>query len=295
MGVYRRGNKLWVVFRDASGRRVFSSTPYRPGQEQEAAATLQKVEAGVRRKAAAGSATLGSYAAAWAEKRHATGMSNARVDLGRLRDNVLPELGHKALGDVTRHEVEALLHALRETHAPKSVWNIWGALHRLFEDAAHDDLVTGNPCDVRRGTLPAKVDADPEWRAGAVYTREELIALCTDQRIDMRRRISHGLQFLAGLRYGEVAALQWRHYDPAREPLGRILVAGSYDTRNHRRKSTKTGAVREVPVHPQLAMMLERWRPHTDASPDAPIFPHPDKPGEVTPNQRAWKDFGADR
>lgn len=293
MGIYTRGTKLWAVYRNTRGGRVYRATPFRVGQEQQATRWLNEVERALRAKAAA-PGNLADYAAAWATKRHAAGMSNAMVELGRLRENVLPQLGHKDLAAVTKDDVEALLCDMRGRAAARTLWNIWGALHRLFEDARHDGLVTANPCDVRRGTLPAKVDADPEWRSTAVFTRDELTAICSDPRIALRRRVSYALQFLAGLRYGEVAALQWRHYDAAAHPLGRLLVAGSYDTRNKRLKSTKTKAVRQVPVHPQLAVLLGQWRAQTDASPDAPIFPLPEEPGAVTPNQRAWKDWMAD-
>jgi integrase len=50
---------------------------------------------------------------------------------------------------------------------------------------------------------------------------------------------------IAGLRHGEAAGLRWRHHDPDLEPLGRLLVATSYDTGR-----TKTDVTRRVPVHP---------------------------------------------
>jgi hypothetical protein len=62
------------------------------------------------------------------------------------------------------------------------------------------------------------------------------------------------------VRPGEAAALRWRHYDPAIKPLGKLLVARSYNTRKNREKSTKTDAVKHVPVHPVLAAMLAEWK-----------------------------------
>lgn len=38
------------------------------------------------------------------------------------------------------------------------------------------------------------------------------------------RRACYTLLFLAGLRFGESAALRWRHYDHALKPLGRVVV-----------------------------------------------------------------------
>jgi hypothetical protein len=33
-----------------------------------------------------------------------------------------------------------------------------------------------------KGVLPKNVDSDPEWRATAIYTREEVVKLLTDRR-----------------------------------------------------------------------------------------------------------------
>jgi integrase len=81
-----------------------------------------------------------------------------------------------------------------------------------------------------------------------------------------RHRLEHSspsakmLWRLAGLRPGEAAALRWRHYDATTAPLGKLTVALAYNTRKHRAKTTKTDAVRHVPVHPTLAGMLAEWR-----------------------------------
>ena len=64
----------------------------------------------------------------------------------------------------------------------------------------------------------------------------------------------------AGLRPDEAAALRWRHRDPSVQPLGKLLVAASYNTREHRAKGTKTDDVHHVPVHPTLAAMLAECR-----------------------------------
>jgi integrase len=103
--------------------------------------------------------------------------------------------------------------------------------------------------------LPGKVDADPEWRPNATFTTSEVTQLITDQRIYLPRRIQYALKALAGLRHGEVAGLRWRHYDDAVQPLGKLIIATSYDTGR-----TKTEVTRQVPVIQELAEVLKRWR-----------------------------------
>lgn len=80
------------------------------------------------------------------------------------------------------------------------------------------------------------IDKDPTWRAGAVFTRGELEQLISDDRLPPDRRVLWALLGLAGLRFGEAAALRFRHYDATLEPLGRLLIASSWHTR--RREET---------------------------------------------------------
>jgi integrase len=67
---------------------------------------------------------------------------------------------------------------------------------------------------------------------------------------------------LTGARFSEIAVLRWRHWDKTFKPLTKITVAFSRDLKTGREKLTKTGTVREVPVHPVLQRVLERWQAH---------------------------------
>jgi integrase len=131
----------------------------------------------------------------------------------------------------------------------------------LFIDAVNEEHIAATPCTLRTkcGELPKKRDADPRWRSRAVYSREEAIALISDPRIRHDRRSYYGLMLLAGLRAGEAHGLRWRDLDDEARPLGRLIVAGQADSKLGHRE-TKTGAVREIPIHPTLATMLETWR-----------------------------------
>jgi integrase len=76
------------------------------------------------------------------------------------------------------------------------------------------------------------------------------------------RRTFYCLLFLGAMRFGEVAALRWRHHDATLLPLGRLLVAHSYSTKTKKEKSVKTEQPRWVPVHQTLAARLAAWRDH---------------------------------
>jgi integrase len=132
--------------------------------------------------------------------------------------------------------------------------------HALFRKAVREGLMSSNPCCLEKDEIPRKLDHDREWRQGAVFSHAEAVALISNERIPDDRRTFYGLLFMTGMRFGEVAALRWRYYDAALEPLGRLLTAHSYSTRAGIEKAVKTENPRQVPVHPVLARMLAEWK-----------------------------------
>jgi integrase len=128
-------------------------------------------------------------------------------------------------------------------------------MRALFRDAQIAGLCGSQPCILTHFQLGKVRDGKKGWRAGAVFTREELQALISDSRVPWDRRVLYALSGLGGLRHGEAAGLRWREVVPGLEPLGRLVVLTSYD-----RGDTKTGTERWMPVHPVLAAMLAKWK-----------------------------------
>src|SRR6266542_2733633 len=88
------------------------------------------------------------------------------------------------LGEERPRHVAALVRGwIAEKYAPRTVRNVYYTMKSMFRDAAVEGLLDSNPCILGRAQLPQIVDADPEWRAKAQYTRGELVALISDQRL----------------------------------------------------------------------------------------------------------------
>lgn len=143
--------------------------------------------------------------------------------------------------------------------APRSIYNIYSVVSAVFRYAKLADLIEQSPCVLDERHLGPLIDKDPEWRSTAVFTHEEADTIISDARIPPDRQMVYAIELLAGVRPGEASALRWRHYDPTMRPLGKLLVAKSYGTRVGE-KTTKTDAVKHVPVHPTLAAMLAEWK-----------------------------------
>lgn len=267
--VYKRGSKLWLAYREADGTRSCRSSGFRVGEEKAAERLLAELEAQVANGVPVGTIgpeTIASYAKKWLAARP-TSVESAGDERSRIENHILPTLGGLALTELRPRHVRDLIATLRSKAsargkplAPRTVRSCRAILHRMLQDAVVDELIPSNPCVLKHGELPGKVDADPAWRAGAVFTREETIAIINDPRVPEDRRVIYALMFLGGLRFGEAAALRWRAYDAAAEPLGKLLVATSFSTKKRKEKATKTQRPRELPVHRALALILAAWK-----------------------------------
>jgi integrase len=165
------------------------------------------------------------------------------------------------LRDVLPVHIEELVHSVRAKDlAPRTVRNIYFQTHAMFQKAVRKGHLVVNPCNLDDDDLPEKLDKDPEWRATAVYTRGEVERIISDARIPEDRRVCDAILFVAGIRFGEAAALRWRHYDDKAKPLGRLTIALSYNVKLKVEKSVKTKVPRAVPVRSALARILREWR-----------------------------------
>ena len=260
--IYRRGDSLWLGFKDASGRWRYKASGFGVGEESRAKKLLEKIEAKVAAGVAHGTeqqgpVTVARFADRWIDDRRKLGLEDTDNDLARLRYHILPALGEMRLAEVRPRHVAELVRALRTSGklAPKSIYNIYSVVRALFRDAQLADLIDSTPCVLTKYQLGENEDKNPEWRATAIYSRDELELLIADPRIPPDRQMLYALEGIGGLRHGEAAGLRWRHYDPTLEPLGRLVVATSYD-----KGRTKTKRTRYMPVHPTLAAMLAEWK-----------------------------------
>jgi integrase len=262
--IFVRGTKLWLKFKNISGKWNNRSSGFDVGKEAQAQELLDKTEAKIRARKDAGETeadgplTVRSYSAKWLTRRDA---SMCVDDASRLK-HVLPTIGSHKLDEVRPRHIRELVMTLAKEKklAPRTVRHVYGVLHTMFHDAVVDELIDANPCVLKRGDLPKKVDKDPSWRPGAVFTREEGESLFADERIPEDRRVLNAILLLSGTRFGEAAALRWSSYDPTVKPLGKLVVASSYNIRKKIEKSVKTERPREVPVHPTLAAILAEWK-----------------------------------
>jgi integrase len=192
--------------------------------------------------------SLAKYAALWLEQR------NNRTcvdDAQRLRDHILPRVGSLRLSEVTQADVVKLVRDLQTggNIGLKTAKNAYGVFRTLMRDARIEGLLAQDPCVLPRGIWREESRSERE-----PYSAREVISLVTDARIEWDRRVLFALWFYTGSREGEACGLKWGDWIREAQPLGSLAIDSQYED-----ESLKTNRPRKVPVHPELAAVLDEW------------------------------------
>lgn len=289
--VLSKRGKLVLQVRDQAGAWRQRATGLEDTPENRAAAErlLAEVRVGLKAReeiGVAGPVTVRSWGARWLKGRTGPDATN---DEARLRLHVYPVIGSMPLDEVRpRHLVELVDRLRAAGRAPRTVRNVYSVVKAAFRDARIADVLqAADPCILTHRQLGKIKDSPRFKRAEAVFGPDELAALVGDERLPQDRRVWYALLGVGMLRTGEAAGLRWARVQRA-EPLGRLVVATSYD-KGH----TKTDTDRWMPVHPTLARLLAEWRlggwarefgrPPTDDDLVLPVPPTPKRRGRRRP------------
>jgi integrase len=214
------------------------------------------------------------------------------------RVHIAPHMGERKGVDISTSDVEALARGLLKSGlAPKSVRNMMGFLHAVFEHAIDRGWVRENP--VRRAEKPGRrrAGANSDIQFLTVTELQAVIRGVPDETIvrapaPTRRgkggpapppspdvlgpvlRVVILTAAMTGLRQSELLGLRWRDIDWASQRIRvrNTFVRGEHSTDGKSDLSTR----RSVPMAGQLARELDRWSQRTAYSGDDElVFAHP--------------------
>jgi integrase len=216
------------------------------------------------------------------------------------RVHISPRMGDSHATDVSAADVEAFARALlKKGLAPKSVRNVLGFLHAVFEHGIDRGLLRENP--VRRAEKPRRrrTGANPDLQFLSVSELEAVVRTIPDEVVirepaPARRdrpgpapppspgvlgpvqRVVILTAAMTGLRQSELLGLRWRDIDwtTQRIRVRNTFVRGEYSSEGKSDLSTR----RSVPLAGRLARELDRWSRRTayDGEDDL-VFAHPQK------------------
>ena len=296
--IYRRGKQLWFAYFDAADVRQFAPSGFQVGDQEKARELLRLIERKVRAERQFGvsseraQVTVQSFASKWLDQRKA--LANYRTDELRMRLHILPQLGNLSLADVRpRHVIDAV-REIQKAMAPRTLHNTYGLMRVMFRDAALEELIPSNPCMLTRKQLGKKEDKDPS--GAPERSSRETSSRRSSRTRGYRSSVTRSTRWPVSLDcgWGRSRDCVGGHYDPTAEPLGRLVIAHSYE-----REGTKTGRSREVPVHPTLAGILADWKLRGWADlvgrhPAPDDFVAPTFRGGMRAERRSWKDLQTD-
>ena len=230
------------------------------------------------------------------------------------RVHIAPHLGDRKITDVSTADVEAFGRTLlKEGLAPKSVRNMLGFLHAVFEHAIDRGWVRENPA--RRAEKPRRgrgTNADLQFLN--VSELEAVLRAIPDGTVirapaPTRRgrpgpapppspdvlgpvlRVVILTAAMTGLRQSELLGLRWRDVDweAQRIRVRNTFVRGEHSTDGKSDLSTR----RSVPMTDRLAGELDRWSQRSEYRGDGDlVFAHP-QTGSPLDRSKVSKRFKA--
>ena len=161
--------------------------------------------------------------------------------------HLVPALGARHLDAITTEDVQRLKRAL-ENRSPKTVNNVLTVLNTLLKQAVAWDVIETVPCTVRLLKTPR---AEAQFHDFEAF--ERLVAAA--DRLDRTTLLLVLLGGEAGLRCGEMMALEWRDVD-----LGQRRLCVARSDWKGQVTATKGGRVRYVPLTRRLERVLVEHR-----------------------------------
>ena len=254
-GIYRRGGRYVVVFRDPSGRQRRRSAATFAEARVLRSSLLADVARGEFRESSR--ARLEDYARDWVRTYQGRTSRGIRAEtiLEYERDlelHVLPVLGRRRLSEIEQRELKALARALADKDlSAATVRVVMAPLRALFATAVEEGLLRTNPAAGLR--LGGGRTADPAAKRRALD--EDQLAKLISETPERWRLL---IRFLAqtGLRVGELIALRWEDVDleGRRVSVHRRLYRGRLDA------PKSDYGVRQIPISRRLAADLALHR-----------------------------------
>jgi integrase len=208
------------------------------------------------------SITLADYSRTWIENRNVK--ESTRSGYESLCDGVIcPVLGEMPLRSLTPDRVAAW-HAGLGTATPRRRAHAYGLLHAILGTAVENDLISKNPCQIKRAMNTNRK------REPIILEVNEVSALA--HQIGTRWRALVLLSAWCGLRWGEVTELKRSDFGPGCETVS-ITRGVTHRSGTCTVGSTKSDANRTVVIPPHIrADIKAHLDSFTAADPNSLLF-----------------------
>ncbi len=204
------GTLTWFVYwREAgrgSSRKSVKAGTRRRDAERLAVEIQSRVNAGlVGGSVVAKRSTFGEFAEKWLAVRIARA-TTLRRDKGLINTYLRPQFESTLLNVITVEDVRTLLSRVTKEQSPSTSRRLLAVLGKMFTDAVKSDYIRQNPIErLDRGDKPQSRKI-----VRAIDLNELLMLL---ERLPNRWAAFSLVAVLTGLRWGEIASLEWSDLD----------------------------------------------------------------------------------
>lgn len=148
---YGKGDRWRARYFDLNGRERARTFARKADAERFLAGVEADKSRGLYVDPAAGRITLQEYATSWQAAQVHRRTTAAAFD-SHLRNHILPPLGHRPVGAITRSEIQGWVKSRSEVLAPSTTTLVYSVLRMIFRAAVADRVLAISPCE--RITLP---------------------------------------------------------------------------------------------------------------------------------------------
>jgi integrase len=263
--VTKRGVKTWsILYRTRNGGRLRRLTLGRASlvslaeARDSAREALRAARAGADpaadKRQARVAETIGDLVTAYIEQYAKRKKRSWREDDRMLRAEVLPAWKRRAIADITRRDVRALLEAIADRGAPIMANRVLAVVRKMFNFAIDQEFVASNPA-ARLGRPGIEQSRD------RVLTDEELRVFWREaSAMPVAMAAFYQLRLVTAQRGAEVGTMRWGDLDLE-------SVDGAWWTIPKERAKNKLA--HRVPLSAAAVQLLLTLRPPTAPAPEA--------------------------
>ena len=141
---YGKGERWRARYFDPNGQERARTFARKTDAEKFLAGVESDKSRGLYVDPSAGRITVGQYAATWQAAQVHRRTTEAAFD-SHLRNHILPLLGHRPMGAVTRSEIQGWVKSRSAVLAPSTTTLVYSVLRMIFRSAVADRVTRGQP------------------------------------------------------------------------------------------------------------------------------------------------------